>query len=86
MKALLFILLFSFIGSASAAEYLLFKDPYFYFSMYDKILWCHATKSPVTCFSKDDNIIVKYKCKVGTKDEGYLKDCRTNTNTNMLLK
>jgi hypothetical protein len=75
MKKLLFILLFS--SSLSAAEYIAYNHPYYYFALDNKILACQPNKDGAICFSKSNDITIRYTCKAVTEAEGYLKDCKT---------
>jgi hypothetical protein len=77
MKKLLLILLFS--SSLSAASLLHYKYPFYYFMVGDELLACHQTKAGTDCFANDikTHIKVIYKCKRVTKEQGYIKDCKT---------
>jgi hypothetical protein len=79
MKTLLFILLFTFIGSVGAVDSIGFKSPFFYISVDDKVLICQKNKLVTNCWIYDGNGAIRYKCKAVTESEGYLKDCKTES-------
>jgi hypothetical protein len=77
MIKLLLILLFS--ASLNAASLLHYKYPFYYFIVGNEVLACHQTKTGTDCFANDikTHIKVIYKCKRVSKDNGYIKDCKT---------
>jgi hypothetical protein len=76
MKTLLFILLFSFIGSVGAVDSIKYKSPFFYISADDKVLICQQNKMVTNCWIYKGNVPVRYTCKAVTESEGYIKDCK----------
>jgi hypothetical protein len=75
MKTLLFILLFTFIGSVNAVDSIGFKSPFFYISVDDKVLICQKNKMVTNCWIYDGNGAIRYTCEAVTKPEGYIKNC-----------
>jgi hypothetical protein len=79
MKTLFVLVILLSVASANAASLLHYKYPFYYFLVGDEVLACHQTKTGTDCFANDikTHIKVIYKCERVTKDQGYIKDCKT---------
>jgi hypothetical protein len=79
MKTLFVLVILLSVASVNAASLLHYKYPFYYFLLGDEVLACHQTKTGTDCFANDikTHIKVIYKCKRVSKDQGYIKDCKT---------
>jgi beta-xylosidase len=75
MKILLLLSLLLFTSLASAAKFIAFVDPYYYFDVDGELYLCQLGKQGVFCKHTVNGVTANYKCKKVPNDEGYLKDC-----------